>query len=86
MEAIAIRNKALEPADLDIVELIEKLGVRLRKASKGYLELCPFHDDHNPSLSVNRERGLWHCFGCNRGGDLAAFIREWQQHKTASDY
>lgn len=38
--------------------------------------LCPFHDDTNPSLSVNVETGLWHCFGCGRGGDVFTFIME----------
>jgi hypothetical protein len=78
VEAVAIRDRALESADLDIVELMEKLGVRVKKTGKEYLGLCPFHDDHNPSLSVNREKGLWHCFGCGRGGDVRKFVEEWQ--------
>jgi len=82
VEAVAIKDRALESADLDIVELIEKLGVRLKKTGKEYAGLCPFHDDHNPSLSVNREKGLWHCFGCGRSGDVRKFVEEWQaRHK-----
>lgn len=36
--------------------------------------LCPFHDDKSPSLSVNIETGLWHCFACGEGGNAVDFI------------
>lgn len=36
--------------------------------------LCPFHKDKNPSLSIDLDRGLWHCFTCNMGGDIIRFI------------
>ncbi|MFH0847755.1 MAG: bifunctional DNA primase/polymerase [Chloroflexota bacterium] len=78
-EAIAIRADASENQSLDIVELMENLGIKLKKTGNEYSGLCPFHDDHNPSLSVNREKGLWHCFGCERGGDYHAFLGEWQR-------
>ncbi|MGI9038093.1 MAG: CHC2 zinc finger domain-containing protein [Gemmatimonadota bacterium] len=34
-----------------------------------YAVLCPFHDDHDPSLSLSIDRGLWYCFVCGEGGD-----------------
>jgi len=38
--------------------------------------LCPFHDDHSPSLRVNLETGAFRCMACNaRGGDVLAFHR-----------
>ena len=37
---------------------------------------CPFHNDSNPSLSVDHENGLWHCFGCGKGGDVITFVME----------
>ena len=37
--------------------------------------LCPFHEDANPSLLVNLEDGSWFCFGCNKSGDAAKFVR-----------
>jgi hypothetical protein len=36
-----------------------------------YLALCPFHDDHNPSLSVNFEKGVYYCQGCQSSGPLS---------------
>jgi hypothetical protein len=38
---------------------------------------CPFHDDHNPSMSIDNSRGLYKCFVCDAGGDLFNFIREY---------
>ncbi len=73
VEAVAVKDEALKAGDLDIVELIENLGVKLKKTGKEYKGLCPFHNERDPSLSVNRERGLWHCFGCDRGGGVAKF-------------
>ena len=68
VEAVAIKKEALDNQRADIVELIESLGVKLKKVGKEYVGLCPFHPDRQPSLSVNRRKGVWHCFGCGRGG------------------
>lgn len=38
---------------------------------------CPFHDDHNPSMSIDNSRGLYKCFVCDAGGDVFNFIREY---------
>ena len=38
--------------------------------------LCPFHNDTIPSLSLDEERGIWHCFGCGKGGNVAKFKEE----------
>jgi len=54
--------------DVDLIALIESRGIPLKKNGKGYKGLCPFHDDTDPSLSVNPTTNLWNCFGCNKGG------------------
>ncbi|MDW7777241.1 MAG: CHC2 zinc finger domain-containing protein, partial [Methanosarcinales archaeon] len=38
--------------------------------------VCPFHTDTVQSLSISHEKGLWHCFGCGRGGDVIALVME----------
>jgi hypothetical protein len=86
VEAIAVRDKYPGGEDMDIVELMENVGIKLKKTGSEYMGLCPFHNDHSPSLSVNREKGVWHCFGCGKSGDLNAFIKEWQYHTQNSDY
>ena len=47
--------------------------------------LCPFHDDHNPSFSVNDKGNYWHCFACDEGGSIIDFWMKWQtcDFKTA---
>ena len=49
---------------VDLAALVRAKGVKLKKNGKSYFGLCPFHDDHNPSLSVNPSTNLWQCFGC----------------------
>jgi hypothetical protein len=78
VEALAIKDEALEAQRMGIVELMESLGVKLKKVGREYTGLCPFHDDRKPSLSVSREKGLWHCFGCGKGGDARKFIENWE--------
>jgi len=52
-----------------IEDVIQRYGVTLKQISGSRLMgLCPFHDDHNPSLSVDTEKGSWRCFaGCGSG-------------------
>jgi DNA primase len=50
---------------------------RLQSKGNGQaLGLCPFHDDKNPSLSVNLDSGLFRCFGCGKSGDAFSFYQE----------
>ena len=51
--------------------------VALRSAGGGSLKgLCPFHDEKSPSFHVTPAKGFWHCFGCQEGGDVIAFVRK----------
>ena len=79
VEAIAVQSKTSDGKQgMNIKELVENLGIKLKKSGQEYQGRCPFHDDHEPSLSVNSAKGLWHCFGCGKGGGVDQFIREWQ--------
>ncbi len=57
----------------DIVELISRY-VKLKKAGKNYLGLCPFHAEKTPSFTVNPSRNFFHCFGCKESGDVFSFL------------
>jgi DNA primase catalytic core len=59
---------------IDLAAFIESRGILLKKNGKGYVGLCPFHEDTNPSLSVNPTKNLWQCFGCGTGGDVIRFV------------
>ena len=69
VEALAIKGGISEHDDGDIVDILENLGVKLKKTGKQFMGRCPFHNDKEPSLSVSREKGLWNCFVCDIGGD-----------------
>ncbi|MGW2489209.1 DNA primase [Streptomyces sp. NPDC001606] len=51
--------------------------LQLRNAGGGNLKgLCPFHDEKSPSFQVSPSKGLFHCFGCQEGGDTITFVRK----------
>jgi len=59
--------------------------VQLRNAGGGRLKgLCPFHDEKTPSFQVNRDLGLYKCWGCGVSGDVITFVRE-MEHLDFSD-
>ena len=59
----------------DIVQVIGE-HTRLKKAGRSWKGLCPFHNERTPSFTVDREKGLYHCFGCGAGGDVVHFVRQ----------
>ena len=48
--------------------------ITLKKAGKNHRGLCPFHSEKTPSFMVNEEKQIFHCFGCNVGGDVFTFL------------
>jgi DNA primase len=59
----------------DLVELISEVTT-VKKSGRSYMAVCPFHQEKTPSMSVDRARGLYHCFGCGKGGDVFEFVKE----------
>ncbi len=57
---------------LSIINLVESY-TSVKKTGKGYVALCPFHDDTNPSMHIDDDKGLFHCFSCGAGGDIFGF-------------
>ena len=58
---------------VDIVDLVGGY-MQLRPQGRGYVGLCPFHDDKRPSMQVNPERQSFKCWVCQTGGDIFSFI------------
>ncbi len=53
-----------------------------RQLSRGrFMGLCPLHSDHKPSFLVDRNKSLFYCYGCGRGGDLIRFVELYHQVK-----
>lgn len=61
----------------DLVELVSEV-TKVRRSGRSVMAVCPFHQEKTPSMSVDPARGLYHCFGCGKGGDLFQFIQETQ--------
>jgi len=57
----------------DIVEFVSQV-TPLKLAGKSYKGLCPFHREKTPSFHVDRDKGLFYCFGCGKGGDIFKFL------------
>ncbi len=60
---------------IDMVALVSK-KTDLRRVGTRWTGLCPFHEERTPSFSVNAEEKLFHCFGCQKGGDAIGFVME----------
>ncbi|MBV8460047.1 MAG: DNA primase [Candidatus Eremiobacteraeota bacterium] len=64
-------------ARVDLLAYVSQY-VTLRKRGREYVGLCPFHAEKTPSFSLNAEKGVWHCYGCDAGGDLITFVRRYE--------
>lgn len=58
----------------DIVEVISE-HLRLDRKGKEFVGICPFHEDHRPSMYVNPVKGIFKCFACGAGGDVIKFVQ-----------
>jgi DNA primase len=67
---------------LDHTDIVALIGdfVRLEKRGGRYLGLCPFHAEKTPSFSVDREKGFFYCFGCQKGGNAVTFLMEEEKY------
>lgn len=59
----------------DIVEVVSDY-VPLKAAGKNFKGLCPFHQEKTPSFTANREKQIYHCFGCGAGGNVFRFLMQ----------
>ncbi len=66
-----LRNK------LNIVDVISSY-IPLTKKGRNYFGICPFHDDHNPSLSVSSEKQIYKCFVCGESGNVFNFVMNYE--------
>ena len=69
-QIVQIRDRA------SIVEVISDY-VTLKKTGRNHMGLCPFHAEKSPSFTVNEEKGIFHCFGCQTGGSVFQFLMQY---------
>src|SRR5574344_1404597 len=70
-EIINIKNS------VDIVDIVSSY-IPLTQRGKNYFGVCPFHDDHSPSMSVSKEKQLYTCFSCGATGNVFNFIMDYE--------
>ena len=61
----------------DLVELAAEI-TKVRRSGRSTMAVCPFHSEKTPSLSIDGARGLYHCFGCGKSGDVYRWVQETQ--------
>ena len=59
----------------DIVDIVGSY-LDLRRQGSNFVAICPWHDDHKPSLQINPSRQTWKCWPCDLGGDVFSFIQQ----------
>lgn len=59
---------------VDLATVVGSYGIQLTKRGKSLQACCPFHSEDTPSFTVTPEKQLWHCFGCDQGGDVIKFV------------
>ena len=64
-------------AAVDIVDLMGDY-LELHREGRGFKALCPWHDDHRPSLQVNPQRQSFKCWVCDIGGDVFSFVMQYE--------
>ena len=62
-----------------LIDVIESKGIAVKKQGQQYFALCPFHEDHTPSLSIDPKTNLFKCFGCGVAGDTIKFIELYEK-------
>lgn len=61
----------------DIVEIISEY-LPLTARGKNYFGVCPFHEDHNPSMSVSKDKQIYKCFSCGASGNVYQFVMDYE--------
>ncbi len=61
----------------DLVELAAEV-TKIKRSGRSVMAICPFHQEKTPSLSIDPARGLYHCFGCGKSGDVFGWVQETQ--------
>lgn len=68
---LEIRQKA------NIVDIISEY-ISIEQKGKNYFAICPFHDDHNPSMSISPEKQIYTCFVCGAHGNVFSFVMDYE--------
>ena len=69
--------------EVSLQRLAQDMGVALKRHGADRIGLCPFHDDHEPSLVISPKQNLWHCLGaCQAGGSVIDWVMKAEERKN----
>lgn len=71
-EILSIQRK------VNIVDVVSDY-LPLKQSGRNYFGVCPFHDDHNPSMSVSKEKQMYKCFVCGAAGNVFNFVMDYEK-------
>ena len=73
-----IDNKVIEDIrnSASISQVISQY-IPITKRGRNYVAVCPFHDDHNPSMSISEDKQIYKCFACGSGGNVFTFVKDY---------
>lgn len=63
---------------LDIVDILQEYITLKPAGTHNFKASCPFHNEKTPSFMVSKDKQIWHCFGCQKGGDIFSFVQEYE--------
>lgn len=65
----------------DAVSIVDVINhyISVQKKGKNYEAICPFHDDHDPSLKIDEDNKRFKCFVCGEGGDCVEFVKKYKE-------
>jgi DNA primase len=77
----SVRNNEDRERVRDASDIVRVIGEHVALKAKGreFVCLCPFHDDHNPSMGVVPHKQIFHCFVCGAGGDVFTFVEKYHK-------
>lgn len=63
----------------DIVDVISHYLNSVQKKGRRYVAMCPFHDDHDPSMQIDKDKQIFRCFVCDSSGDVFSFVQKYEK-------
>lgn len=65
-------------SNADIVDVVGHY-LQIHKSGRNYKALCPFHDDHSPSMNISEDMQIYKCFVCGAGGNVFSFVQNYEK-------
>ena len=68
--------------NIEISKILDDLGLSYQEVGKDYRTKCWYHEEKDPSMFINKETGVYHCFSCDASGSIFSIVSELLDLKT----